>query len=801
MCCAGCRAVAQTIVDNGLQFYYSQRSAMPAREETVPPGLRELAAYAIPEVEQALARNAGGDARETSLLLDGMTCAACVWLIEQRVARLPGVLGIEINYATRRAEVRWDSRRTRLAAILEAIAAVGYRAEPYDSTRAELARRTERDRALWRLFVAGFGMMQVMMYLVPVYVTDGEMTPDIEQLMRIASLVLTLPVVLYSAAPFFVRAWRDLGARHPGMDVPVALGIGAAFAASVAATLTRSGQVYFDSVTMFVFFLLLARYFEMAARDRAAMNQERLAHRSPTVAERCLAWPAADDVEIVAAGSLNAGDHVLVRPGSVVPADGVVVQGASEVDESLLTGEARPQVKRVGDALTGGSFNAANPLVMRVVRAGAATVLSGILRLFARAAAERPRLALAADRATRHFVLALLVIAAATVVVWYPIDPAHAVWVAVAVLVVSCPCALSLATPAALAAAMSTLQGQGVLITRANALESLARATDVVFDKTGTLTAGTASVVGVTIIDDGISVRHTRDACLALAAALEAGSAHPLARAITAAAPAGASQRCDGAMHIAGGGIEATVNRVRTRIGTPQFVAELCGLPLPREIATAADDVSVVALGDTLGWIAMFALADPLRPQARTVVRELVRMGKTVHLVSGDRPPAVKHAARRLEIGAVAAGVSPRGKLDYVRRLQQGGAIVVMVGDGINDAAGLGGAQVSVAMGGGADMVCGNSDVVLLAGRLDALLVAMRTARATLNVIRQNLAWAFAYNLLAIPLAACGYVTPLLAGVGMAGSSMLVVANALRLSRRAPAQDASAKLVPAAATE
>ena len=796
MCCAGCEAVAQTIVANGLTSYYRHRTALPASDEAVPRPLRDVAAFAIPEVEQALTRNLGGDTREAALLLEGITCAACLWLIEQRVARLPGVLGIDINFASQRAQVRWDARRTRLAAILGAISAVGYRAQPYDSTRAELARRTERRRALWGLFVAGFGMMQVMMYLVPVYVTNGEMTPDVEQLMRIASLILTLPVVLYSAAPFFARAWRDLRVRHLGMDVPVALGIGAAFAASVIATVTRSGDVYFDSVTMFVFLLLAARYFELTARNRALATQERLAQQSPAVAERYPAWPAVDSAELVAAGSLRVGDHVRIGPGAVVPADGRVVQGASEVDESLLTGEARPRAKRGGDALTGGSFNVANPLIMRVTQVGANTVLSAILRLLERAHAERPRLALSADRVTRHFVLALLVIAAVTAAAWYRIDPAHALWVTIAVLVVSCPCALALATPAALATAMSALQAQGVLITRGNALESLAQSTDIVFDKTGTLTTGNMSVVGVFPIA-GCGAMRTRDECLALAAQLEAGSAHPIARAFAAAAPAAALPICAGAAHSAGDGIEATVEGVRMRIGKPWFVAGLTRQPPPRELAHVANDVSVVALGDARGWIALFTLADQLRPYARAVVRELTRMGKRVHLVSGDRAQVVEHTARQLEITAVCGGATPDGKLDYVRQLQNGGAVVAMVGDGINDAAGLALAQVSIAVGGGADIVCGASDVVLLSGRLEALLVTIRTARATLRVIRQNLAWAFAYNLTAIPLAACGYITPLLAGVGMAGSSMLVVANALRLSRQGPAPNALVHMLPA----
>ena len=562
MCCAGCQAVAQTIVANGLTSYYRHRSALPARGEEAPQAVRDAAAYEIREVERSLTRPAGGHAREVKLMLEKITCAACIWLIEQRIARLRGVLGIDINYATRRASVRWDAHRTRLASILKAVVALGYRAYPYDSTRAEEARRRERDRALWRLFVAGFGMMQVMMYLVPVYLAGGEMTADIEQLMRIASLILTLPVVLYAAAPFFLGAWRDVRSRHLGMDVPVALGIAAAFAASVVATVTGGGQVYFDSVTMFVFLLLVARYFEMAARARAAAMQEQLALQAPRVAERFAAWPGSDLAEPVAVGSLRAGDYLRVRPGAAVPADGTVAAGDSEVDERLLTGEARPRPKRCGDSLTGGSFNIGSPLVMRVARVGSDTVLAGILRLLDRAAAEKPRIARSADRAARYFVLALLVIAAVTAAAWFYVDPQRALWVTVAVLVASCPCALSLATPAALAAATGALHAHGVLIIRGNALESLARATHFVFDKTGTLTNGDLRLAGVLLPGEASKTR-TRDDCLALAAALEAGSAHPIARALSTAAPTPVRHRCAECKHVAGNGIEGVVDGAR----------------------------------------------------------------------------------------------------------------------------------------------------------------------------------------------------------------------------------------------
>ena len=777
MCCAGCAAVAQTIVDNGLVSYYRQRSALPQRDNTLPPALRDLTVYDLPRADST----AGPEVQETALMLEGISCAACVWLIEQRVMRMPGVTGISINFTSLRARLRWDARRTQLSAIIAAIGAIGYRAYPYERERAERARQRERNLALWRLFVAGFGMMQVMMYLIPVYLAAGDMTADVEQLMRLASLILTVPVVLFSAAPFFAGAWRDLRNGSPGMDVPVALGIGAAFAASLLATMRGAGPVYFDSVTMFVFLLLAARYFEMMARTRSLAMQEQLALRAPLFAERLSHWPAAD-AEKVAALALREGDHVRIGVGATVPADGVLVEGRGELDEALLSGEAKPQLRHSGQMLTGGSFNLGNPLVMRVTGVGASTRLASILRLAERAAAERPRLALAADRVARLFVVALLAIAAAVALIWSALDPAHALAVTVAVLVVSCPCALSLATPAALGAAAGSLHRQGVLITRGNAIEGLATATDVVFDKTGTLTEGCMQLRYVATLG-----RQDRVTALAWAAALEAGSTHPLARALSSAAGATARPLVGPLVHFAGSGVEGEIDGRRVRIGTPEFVAMLTPQAPPDSLNAVPEDSAVVMLGDANGWIAQFVLSDHLRASAQHLVAGLQAAGLRVHLVSGDRVASVECVARELGIGSVLAAASPADKCAFVQRLQQSGATVVMVGDGVNDAAGLGAAQVSVAMGGGAEVACGNSDVVLLGGRLEALGAAVRTARRALRVIRQNLAWAFVYNALAVPLAACGLVTPLLAGIGMAASSALVIANALRLLRVQPA--------------
>jgi Cu2+-exporting ATPase len=778
MCCAGCAAVAQTIVDNGLVSYYRQRSALPALDQTVPQALRDLAVY---DHDRASADDAGAAGlQETALILEGISCAACVWLIEQRVLRLPGVAGIAVNFTSLRARLRWDPRQTRLSTILAAISEVGYRAYPYERERAEQLRRRERNLALWRLFIAGFGMMQVMMYLIPVYLAAGDMTADVEQLMRLASLILTAPVVLFSAAPFFAGAWRDLRNGRPGMDVPVALGIGAAFAASLLATWRGSGAVYFDSVTMFVFLLLAARYFEMMARTRSQAMQEQLALRAPLFAERLTRWPAAS-AEKVAAQALREGDFVRIGVGATVPADGVLVEGDGELDEALLTGEARPQLRRPGDCLTGGSYNLGNPLVMRVTGVGAATRLAVILRLAERAAAGRPRLALAADRVARQFVVALLAIAAGVAAAWWLIDPSQALTVTVAVLVVSCPCALSLATPAALGAAGDSLHRAGVLVTRGDAIEGLATATDIVFDKTGTLTTGRMQLRGVLV-----QGAHQPATALAWAAALETGSNHPVALALRASAATAGLPAVAAAVHVGGAGVEGGIDGARVRIGSAAFVGALTQRALPAAWPPPAAEACVVYLGDASGWIARIELADSLRASARELVARITAAGLRVHLLSGDRAASVAQVARALGIEAVRAEASAADKCEYVRQLQRRGGAVVMVGDGVNDAAGLSAAQVSVAMGGGAEIASGNSDVVLLGGRIESLGTALDASRRALRVIRQNLAWAFGYNALAVPLAACGAVTPLLAGIGMAASSALVIANALRLLRLDP---------------
>lgn len=781
MCCPGCQAVAQAIVANGLDDYYRSRDALPESQcESLPAVLDRLTLFDHADFQKSFVRDLGKTERETSLLLEGITCAACIWLNEQHLSKLAGVSAVDINYATRRARVRWDEAKIRLSDILAAIAAIGYRAYPYDAAKNEEISQKERRDAIWRLWVAGFGMMQVMMYAIPVYLAgEGEMSAGIESLMRWASLLLTLPVVFYSSAPFFRHAWRDLKLRRVGMDVPVALGVGAAFAASVWATLVQSGEVYFDSVTMFIFLLLGGRYLEMTARQKAVSVTEALAKLLPAFAQRLPGFPSERTPEPVVVADLNIGDVVLVRPGETIPADGRVIEGVSYANEALLTGESSLVPKAQGDTVTGGSLNAESPLFLRVEQVGEGTRLSAIIHLMERAAAEKPHIVELANRIASYFVALVLVVSVLTALGWYAVDPSQALWITVSLLVVTCPCSLSLATPIALTVAAGALARDGLLVTRGHAIETLARATHFVFDKTGTLTTGR-----MRLLDAMPLGRLARERCLVLAAALEQASEHPLATALRLAAGGMKLPLAERTHSEAGLGVEAVIEGCRYRIGRPDFALPVGTGELPAEAAEwLAGGDTVVALGDGLNCVALFRLGDEIRSEARALVDQLKAEGRHVILLTGDALGVAARVAMQLNIEDVRAGVTPQGKHEVVAALQADGAVVAMVGDGVNDAPVLAQAQVSVAMGGGAQLARTQADMVLLSENLVHLQHGLRCSILTLKVIRQNLWWSFTYNLVALPLAIAGYVTPWLAGVGMSASSLLVVLNSLRIQR------------------
>ncbi|MFQ5643751.1 MAG: heavy metal translocating P-type ATPase [Thiogranum sp.] len=776
MCCRGCQAVAGAIVAGGLTDFYRYRTEKsPRAQELIPEELNELELYDRDDLQKSFVRRQPGEEREAALILEGIVCAACVWLNERHVKALPGVLDFAVNYSTHRARVRWDNQRIRLSEILEAISAIGYHAHPFDPGRQEQLYKQEKKQALRRLAVAGLGMMQVMMLAVALYAGAYEgMSEALRGFLRWVSLLITTPVILYSARTFFTSAWRDLKSRRLGMDVPVSLAIGGAFLASAWSTLRGTGEIYFDSVTMFTFFLLAGRFLEMGARHRAGQAAEELVKLLPATAVRL----SAAGEERIPVADLAIGDRVLIRPGESVPADGRVVDGRSSVDESLLTGESLPQLRKPGDLLVGGTVNNESPLVMEIEQVGEDTVLSAIVRLLDRAQTEKPGVARTADRVAGWFVAALLLVAAAVAGWWWWHDPAHAFAVTLSVLVVTCPCALSLATPAAVTAATGALTRLGVLTTRGHALETLARATHVIFDKTGTLTEGRLRLEQIELLGT-----LGREDCLRLAAALEQRSEHPIARALCQESDAGLSAGDVNAQ--AGLEIEGRIDGQRYRIGIPGFVLELQGRDTSAG-TTGSDGQAGVLLGNEQGLLAHFTFADRLRANAAETVRRLGRLGVRVELLSGDEQATVQSVADALGIDRYQSRCRPEDKLARIRALQEQGAVVAMVGDGVNDAPVLAGAQVSLAMGGGTQLAHASADMVLLSEQLPHLVTAIRTSRRTLAVIRQNLAWALVYNVVALPLAAAGWIAPWMAAIGMSTSSLVVVINALRLRKLPP---------------
>ena len=719
--------MARTIVDGGFEGYYRTRTELA-------PAPRRHARVEAPE-------NTG----HVSLILEGLRCSACSWLIEQVLRRQAGVKAAEVNYATQRAQVDWDPGATSPDALIEAIRAIGYDAAPYDPQRQEELYRRERRSALWRLFIAGFGAMQVMMYAFPAYVSDGELSAEASQMMRWASLAITLPVLVFACRPFFAGAWRELIHRRIGLDTPIALGLAGGFLASAWATSTGTGEVYFDSISMLAFLLLAARYAHLVATRRATAMLDRLMQWTPLA-------------------SLGRGQRIIVAPGERVPADGVVEDGASSTDESLLTGESRPVVKQVGDALVAGSVNLEQPITMRVTRAGADTRAAAIARLAERAAAEKPRLVEAADTIGRYLTAVVLLVALGAALYWGD------VWIAVAVLVATCPCALGLAAPIVLTRANARLLASGALVTRSSAHAALEKVTDVVFDKTGTLTTGHLSLARTRPLG-----RRTVADCVLLARSLEASSRHPAAQAFGE----GPSHELQAVHNFPGSGIEGRLDGRRLRIGAERFCQELVGAP-PRGPSHPNFDGAWIFLADDREWIAAFELADAVRPAAAALVTELRASGINVHLASGDRPEVGAELAQQLWIERFTGGMSPQDKCRYVEQLQREGRVVAMVGDGLNDAPVLARADVSFAMGGGADATQLRADIVLTGNRLGAVTDALDISEHAMRLIRQNFAWALAYNAAVLPLAAMGFVGPWEAALGMAASSIIVMLNASR---------------------
>jgi Cu2+-exporting ATPase len=774
VCCIGCRAAAEWIAELGLADYYRLRTGPAARAPDLGDSVKNEAAFLRPELSRHFVRTRADGKSEAIVLVDGMHCAACCWLIEQSLGRLAGVVEVSVNASARRARVLFDANVLPLARIVGALARVGYRALPLDRAALDDARRRETRTAQKRLAVAGFGAMQAMMYASALWFGAFDSADAATRdFFRWLTLLAATPVVLYSAAPFFAGAVRLVRARRLGMDIPVALAVALIFGGSTIETFTGGPDIWFESVSMFVFFLCVGRYLEMRARHHAGDLSDALARLTPVFADR---MERDGTLMRVGAFELVPGDRVVVTEGGSVPADGVLESDRCRVDEALLRGESRPRQKRRGESLHAGSIVIGAPATLRVTRVGADTVVAGIVALTTRAASSKPRLASSGERAAAGFVARVLVLAICTAVGWSLVDPAHALAATVAVLVVACPCAFALAAPAAVTRALAALTGRGVLVVRPDALEELAAVTHVVFDKTGTLTEPAVArdrVMTSRAIDS--------DTALVLAAALAQGGAHPLARAFVADAPA-PLPIVDARESVAGRGIGGVIGGRRYRLGRADWALECERYPSDLEDA--------VVLADDDGLVAAFHVEERLRLGARAAVDGLARAGINVSIASGDTRARVAAVADRLGVEIWAARQSPADKLALLDSLRAQGARVAVVGDGINDVPILAGAGVAIAMGTAADAAQAASDIVIT-GRLDELVQARMIARQTLAILLQNRRWALCYNVLTVPLAAFGLVAPWLAAIGMSASSLAVVLNAMRIGARTGAREVS----------
>ena len=720
--------------------------------------------------------NNQNDQFQSFVVVRGMHCAACALTLESTLRSVQGVVQVQVSAASQRASVTWSAAQTKPSVWIKAALAQGYQLTPAGDAFSFEDDQQQSRLMLWRWLVAGFCMMQVMMYAAPTYFTQpGDVSPDIEKLLRWATWVLSLPVLLFSCKPFFSNAWRDLIRRSISMDLPVSIGIGVTFAVSTAATFEPLGwwgrEVYFDSLTMFVFFLLTGRWLEQRLNSRTAGALGALMQRLPVSVQRQL---TSGEFERIAVRRLSLGDVVRVLPGEAFPADGIVLSAGVLVDEALLTGESRPAKRDVGGSVMAGSYNVGCAAFVRVDKLGADSRYAQIVALMARATLDKPKLALLADRVARPFLVFVLLAAFGAAAFWWPTDPALALMAAVAVLVVTCPCALSLATPTAMLTTAGLLARNGVLVRHMQAIESLASIDTVIFDKTGTLTDAAMRLKSVQT-RPGVS----NEQALQWAAGLADHSLHPVSRALSVAASALTKADVRDVTELAGEGLQgslavmtATVEGL-LRLGSRRFC----------QVDRCRDTGRCVFLADQKGWLATFEWVESLRPNAAKAVTTLLSGGLNVQILSGDTQAAVQVVAEQLGISTAQGDCLPETKLALIKALQAQGRKVLMVGDGLNDGPTLAVAQVSVAVGAAVPLAQAQSDFVIPGAQLLMLPVMLAQAKSTLRIVKQNLAWAAIYNAICVPMAVAGFLPAWLAGLGMALSSLLVVANASRLSR------------------
>lgn len=767
LCCHGCKAVAQAITQGGDESFYKYRTDASVTPEFTPNDLptslqQELALYDNPEVLTEISEQDDQNQHNITLIIEGITCAACAWLIEKQLKQFSGVYSVNLNLSQHRLHLCWDQSASTLSELISRIYALGFKAQPYSPDLAQQQLESEQKKAIQRLVLAALGMMQAMMFALPLYVGDwGGVFEKFETYFRFASLVITTPVVFYSARPFFSAFIRDIKSRHLTMDVPVSIAIGSAYVASIWSTFTNGTEVYFDSVCMFTFFLLVGRYLETRARLKNGEAGNNLLNLMPRSTVRV--HPTDKSEVVIPVSQLSLGDYIQVLPGSTIPADGTIINGISSIDESIISGEFLPLQKTPGAQVFGGSLNVESPLLIEVTALEKDMQISTIMSLINRASQDKPKIAQLADEIAQYFVAAVLVLSTLVFVSWSFIDSDKAFWITLSVLVATCPCALSLATPTALTAATSALRRHGILITRGHVMETLTRSKRMIFDKTGTLTLGKLNIEEIRVLSGN------KDQALQIASSLETHSQHPISSAFSH----DQLLPVDGLQAHLGLGLEGTIEQHHYRIGVAPFA-----IPTPINLP---DNRHWILLAREHIPVAWFLLSDQLRSDAKESLDQIRALNLSTEILSGDQSEQVSLIAEKLQVNKAQGGISPAGKMAYVSSLSAKDA-TIMVGDGINDVPVLAQAPVSIAMGSASDLAKNHADVILVSNQIKHLPLLLKQAQRSATIIKQNLVWALLYNGSILPLAALGLIPPYAAAIGMSASSLVVVFNALRLN-------------------
>ena len=780
-CCAGCMAVSETINGSGLSRYYQHRKLPAIKPDDTTSKINEFLGYDDSLVQDGWVENLDLNSSRATFLIVGINCAACVWLIETYLQKRAGIQSAQINFSSNQMKLVWDPAALKVSDIMQSIARIGYQAQPYTREARFQLLDAQRNQLLKRLGVAAALGMQIMVLSVALYSGNWfGIDQNIASFLRRINLLLVLPIMAYSAVPFFKGAMNSIRIGRAGMDVPISLGILLAFFASLWATIENSGEVYFDSIAMFVFFILGARYLELNTRIRSSRAMEPLTAAVPVIADK-LVNTNSNDTKRVPVAKLCSGDLVLVKPGAISPVDGQIIDGNSSFNESLLSGESHPVVKSTGESVIAGSINIDQAVKIRVCQSGDKTVLSSIQKLADKASIEKPRVTQFAEAVAGWFVAAVLLIALLSLTLGFVGDKPGWLATTIAILIVSCPCALSLATPLALSAGSSAMISKGLLIARQHALETLSRVDHIVFDKTGTLSNGNLSLVQVQVLSEMDAER-----CTAIATALESQSNHPVAQSFRLYKK---QARLPVALEIksfAGAGVCGLVDQSKYYLGSAEFLnVQNPSLKMDSRIQHdwyQADKISIL-LADQNRLLAVFMFSDEIKPGAANLINSLHRQGIRTTLLSGDRDQIVSHVAQLLGIDSVYAECQPQHKVDVLKRLISNGDTVAMVGDGVNDAPALSLAHLSIAVARDINLSSVNADIVMMNPQIEVLALAVAQAHRTRWVIRQNVIWALIYNFSAIPLAIMGLVPPWLAAIGMSLSSVVVVFNSSRLLR------------------